>query len=282
MNYLNIYVDEQQAIDPELNITLAGNYEVVSDHTVDRSGAFIITESVIIFCYHGSGWLTFGNNREQVTQGMAIFCDMNTSYAYESDINNPWSLYWFHIDGTLSEQLASKLNSVGRACTFKTYNEKELYIILRIILAHLNQSNQLNHYQIAKHYLKGALLQQLNEQQTNNKTQNSELDPITIVSNYMMEHINENISLEALCTQANLSKYYFIRFFKNHVGCSPIAYFQKLKIQEACNRLKSSSQSIREISDSLGYNNQYHFSSTFKKEMNISPRTYRKIMRHKY
>lgn len=53
-------------------------------------------------------------------------------------------------------------------------------------------------------------------------------------------------------------------------------YYNSLKIQRACSYLQFSDLKIKEIAFRLGYYDQFHFSKAFKKEMELTPKEYRK------
>lgn len=54
-------------------------------------------------------------------------------------------------------------------------------------------------------------------------------------------------------------------------------YFIHLKIQRACRYLTLTRFSIKQISLTLGYSDQYYFSRIFHKVMGVSPLAYRQI-----
>jgi len=101
------------------------------------------------------------------------------------------------------------------------------------------------------------------------------------VITYMLDNINVNLSLDQLSTYANISKYHFVRLFKNKTGYTPIDYFNRLKIQKACELLETSPAKINMISSSLGFSNPYYFSTAFKKIVGQSPQSYRQTYSHK-
>lgn len=52
-------------------------------------------------------------------------------------------------------------------------------------------------------------------------------------------------------------------------------YFNELKIKLACQQLDSSTDTVRTIAQSLGFDDPYYFSRLFKKVMGIAPSAYR-------
>ena len=53
-------------------------------------------------------------------------------------------------------------------------------------------------------------------------------------------------------------------------------YYNYLKIQRACSFLHFSDMKIKEIAFKLGYSDPFHFTRAFRKEMDITPKEYRK------
>lgn len=93
----------------------------------------------------------------------------------------------------------------------------------------------------------------------------------------MIAH-DENLSftLPQMCAYLNISKTHLERLVHNEFECSAIEYYNKLKIMKACFLLQHSENSIREISEKLGFYDESHFTRFFKKSMGITPSNYRK------
>jgi AraC family transcriptional regulator, arabinose operon regulatory protein len=56
-------------------------------------------------------------------------------------------------------------------------------------------------------------------------------------------------------------------------------YFNRLKIQKACELLDTSSLDIKDISDYLSFSNPFYFSEVFKRIVGLAPRKYRNLQR---
>lgn len=85
-----------------------------------------------------------------------------------------------------------------------------------------------------------------------------------------------DISMSDVADECGVNISYMIRLFKRYMGCTPKQYIDKLVIECATSKLLESNASIKEISYTLGFTNQYYFSSFFKKHMNLSPSSLRK------
>lgn len=97
------------------------------------------------------------------------------------------------------------------------------------------------------------------------------------IEEYCQKNLSRTITLQLLANEMNVSKVYLCRIFKKYKNISPIDYFNRLKIERACELLRRfSSLPLQEISDTLGFNDVYYFSKVFKKITGISPSGYRK------
>jgi YesN/AraC family two-component response regulator len=53
-------------------------------------------------------------------------------------------------------------------------------------------------------------------------------------------------------------------------------YFNRLRMQRACELLQTTGRPVLEIGCKVGYNDPYYFSRAFKKIIGVSPNEYRK------
>lgn len=101
------------------------------------------------------------------------------------------------------------------------------------------------------------------------------------VISYMKEHIRERLEIEDICKALHYNKSYIFKQFKKTTNRSIMAYFVKLKIEEAKKMLRETSLSVGEISIQLSFDTPNYFSKTFKKFTGYTPTTYRKMRRGK-
>ena len=98
---------------------------------------------------------------------------------------------------------------------------------------------------------------------------------------YIAKNYNKNISNDELASVTGFSTVYFRKLFKEVMQTSPINYIQSIKTKKAKEMLGSDYSSITDIAYSLGYNNVYEFSRSFKKYVGISPTQYEKQLSQK-
>ncbi|WLG82422.1 AraC family transcriptional regulator [Pseudomonas cucumis] len=94
---------------------------------------------------------------------------------------------------------------------------------------------------------------------------------------YMRENLQENISLEHLCREANISKFHLVRAFKKTTNLPPMQYFKQLKLIEGRRRLRKGETPLK-IAMDLGFYDQGHFCNAFRKVMGVSPVRYTSML----
>ena len=92
---------------------------------------------------------------------------------------------------------------------------------------------------------------------------------------YMKEHVGENISVEQLAADLNISYSWFRKAFREYTGYAPAKYFQELRIQRAKQMLVGTPLSAKEIAVELGYGSAEYFYCMFKKSTGLTPHEYR-------
>lgn len=104
-------------------------------------------------------------------------------------------------------------------------------------------------------------------------------DKISFIIQKMNKEYYENYSLEDYAQLCCMSKYHFLRVFKNITGCSPIEYRNTIRLEHAKDLLSDTESSVNEISRNVGYSNGAYFCNAFKNAFGVSPGEYRKRYR---
>ncbi len=95
------------------------------------------------------------------------------------------------------------------------------------------------------------------------------------VLEYMNLHYKDALSLDTLAEEAGVSRFHFVRLFKEKVGFTPHRYLVKIRMEAAAALLRDTDLSVKEIAFACGYQSAAHFSAAFQKYFSQSPRLYR-------
>lgn len=86
-----------------------------------------------------------------------------------------------------------------------------------------------------------------------------------------------DLSLDELSAEACLSKYHFLRLFRQAYGLSPHQYLQQLRLEKARFILSTSDMPVSALSDLLGFANSQSFSRLFFQRTGHYPSQYRTL-----
>ncbi len=96
------------------------------------------------------------------------------------------------------------------------------------------------------------------------------------VLNHISENLHESLEVGKLADFCHLSTDHFSRSFKKQFGIRPNKYIQIKRIERAQSLLLTTHNSIRDIAETVGFENVPYFSKTFKEITKITPRQFRK------
>ncbi|MGL4238800.1 helix-turn-helix domain-containing protein [Tabrizicola sp.] len=95
----------------------------------------------------------------------------------------------------------------------------------------------------------------------------------------MRARLAEDISLDELAAEAQLSPCHFARMFKHSVGVPPRVYLTQLRIEKACELLEATDLPVTEIAFDVGYSSNQVLARVFQKHRRMSPSLYRRSVR---
>lgn len=98
---------------------------------------------------------------------------------------------------------------------------------------------------------------------------------VNIALNYIAKHYQEDLSIDTICKQVHLSKYYFCKIFKKHTGVSVHQYVNQYRINKSKELLSYSKLPIKAIATSVGFNNALTYIRCFKESIQMTPSEYR-------
>lgn len=96
------------------------------------------------------------------------------------------------------------------------------------------------------------------------------------VQQYIQRNYSNVIRLNDVSHELSISPNYLNTIFKSVTGKTIIQYMEEYRIEKAKLLLNDNKYSLGNISESLGYYDQYHFSKIFKKATGYSPTEYKK------
>ena len=97
----------------------------------------------------------------------------------------------------------------------------------------------------------------------------------TRIYRYLSKNFAAVESMDRVCEELHVSKYYLSHVFKKHTGTSPMQYVTERRIAYAKQLLSETDLSAGEIADACGYRDRAVFFKAFKRGVGMSPGAYR-------
>ncbi|MEM7536617.1 MAG: AraC family transcriptional regulator [Chloroflexota bacterium] len=93
---------------------------------------------------------------------------------------------------------------------------------------------------------------------------------------FMEKYLSEKIELEKIAAAAFMSRFYYIKIFKQVYGVTPRQYLRDLRISRAKELLKKGF-AVTQVCYDVGYESLPTFSRAFKRGTGYSPKEYKKM-----
>lgn len=100
--------------------------------------------------------------------------------------------------------------------------------------------------------------------------------PVSDALGYVRTHLTASLTVKEIAEASLCSRSTLSALFKREVGQSVATYVEDLLMSEAQTMLLYSDSTVGQISEKLGYCDQFYFSRRFSKRFGISPKDYRK------
>jgi AraC-like DNA-binding protein len=108
------------------------------------------------------------------------------------------------------------------------------------------------------------------------RQKNAEPPQITHAREFIEDQYREKLTLAAVASQVNMSRFYFCKEFKKIIGVNFTEYLSRFRLEKAKNLLLNPNFRISEIAYEVGFQSLTHFNRAFKNVAGESPTEYRK------
>ena len=102
------------------------------------------------------------------------------------------------------------------------------------------------------------------------------------IASFLEKQTDKAFTKELIENEFYLSYSYMSAVFKREKGTSPGSFHNTVRMNKAAEMLRSSSLSIGQIAEKLGFNDMLYFSRRFHQSKGLSPSEYRKYALLKY
>jgi AraC family transcriptional regulator len=91
---------------------------------------------------------------------------------------------------------------------------------------------------------------------------------------FLEEHYPDEISIEALAARAGVSRFHFLRQFRQAVGVTPYRFLIRTRLRAAARQLRSTPARVTDVAFACGFNDLSEFTRRFRGTFGVAPGAY--------
>jgi AraC-like DNA-binding protein len=267
-----------QVYQPIPGLPVPGRIENQIEYDKSYVSRGLIRKPVIgIFLYtlSGKGMFKSGEKEFILSPETASICEFNPDvvYFYPEIYHEPWNFLWMSFHGEMALEMVKKLTQrYGPVYTLSLKNE-----IIKRLLAYRGYRKTL---QTLKPVSGAGLVMDLlvslgNSAEAIPPDSSSKHELIAKVQSLISDELEVGINITEIARRLKVSREHLCRVFKEQLEISPVDYLLRRKMLLACQLLRESELSCKEIATRLGYGSQTNFSRAFQQAVGLSPSQFR-------
>jgi AraC family transcriptional regulator, arabinose operon regulatory protein len=249
-----------------------------------------VESRMCLWCKSGRGDLVVNGERLQVRPSDYFVLPWRHSIRYEPDTEAPFFLAGIHLipwhDPTIDvtwgvahdsthplygvswrqDRLVEGAEQVVRRHLSRGHRLLHLseYIVQRATRSHRERESMQSCAQLLLDELRGTL-----QEAPPRPRQIEQLEA------FIEQHIARPLGVRDLATALERSPSQIARLCREHLHLTPGHWIARIKIATSCDLLRTTRLSISDVARRIGYDDQFHFSRVFKRQMGLSPLKYR-------
>ncbi|HFI0238783.1 TPA: helix-turn-helix domain-containing protein [Streptococcus suis] len=152
----------------------------------------------------------------------------------------------------------------------------------RLFLSELSQTkegDQLLHFQRELEFYLFLSKHLTQTKQLVKVEQSTKYQYVQSVMHYIELHYGNPITLETISKELNVSDHYLNKLFKSYTGTTIKHYLTLYRLNRSIEWMSESDRSLTFIAQEVGFHDLQHYSKTFQKYFNTSPRDFRQLLR---
>ncbi|WP_251388535.1 AraC family transcriptional regulator [Mediterraneibacter agrestimuris] len=208
-------------------------------------------------------------------QGFLIFPGQVTTYW--ADKNHPWEYVWIEFDGVYASEVISMAGFSVDSPIWKSSDKILARKLCETMMALASPAEGTHFYKQSRLYDFADCLIRATEKPVTILSSNGSFSDYYLQTAflYIEKNFMNNISVESIAAKCNIHRNKLLKIFKERIGQGPQEYLIKYRMSRAAQLLITTNFSINEIGNAVGYENQLHFSRTFKNVYGMSPKYFR-------
>ncbi len=238
-------------------------------------------EYIIHFIFSGKGFYSIQNgNMYALSAGQMFLIQPGEVVTYGSDAIDPWHYAWIGFNGIRADTILKQCGFSAKKPVLSSPDQPE------IVMECINNILDCKSLTFVNNLRREAWMLMLFSRLVDNhdKLSHKHLPEnnnysASVYVELAIEHIKcfykDGINVSDIANHIGISRAYLNYAFQKELGISIQKFLIDFRMHKAASQLISTTDTVKEISMSVGYEDQLTFSKAFKKKFGMSPKNYR-------
>lgn len=211
--------------------------------------------------------------KQQITPGTVFLTFPNDWHRYRPTPQIGWQEYWIGFNGVVADRLVKKSVIATGQPILRTTQNGDIQRVFDSLLAAVRDESP-GMQQILAAGIWDILGRALAAERIGPKGDRHSA-AIKEVKQMLANSYEKPLRISQLAARCHLSEAQFRRVFHQHVGVTPNQFYIQVRINRAKELLSDTTMSIKQIAAKLQFEDQFHFSKSFRKVAGLSPSEWR-------
>ncbi len=250
-------------------IQCMGHYKAVPGYGVfDRSR---LKSCLLLYTSHGTGIVKYLGKEIVLSPNMATLIDCTLPHSYYCSPDDNWEFRWIHFSGACIDGYLADYMANWGAVPLEGGSE-----LVREIYARMHENRQTSFIACSTKLISLCSDMLIRIIRTNDAAAKPVSPMVVSAMDIFEEEFQSDIDLASVCRRLSVSKFYFLRTFKQQTGFTPNDYLITVRLNHAKSLLRSTSLTIEAVALESGFSTGTYFIRVFKKHEAMTPLHYRK------
>jgi AraC-like DNA-binding protein len=238
-----------------------------------NDGSYLFCSFVFMhFITKGEGIFCVDGKKFDAGRGTAMFFFPGQRVHYYNKGEQPWEYFWGKICGTAVDTSLKLMGVSVKHPLIHISDIDSLEMRIRKIFRNLQSYPEEPFVPYASGW---ELLSSIHMTRNDNSSLGVSIPLIDQARSFIENTTPKLPNVSELAQKLGVSRVTLYRLFREHVGCTPSEYLDKILYDRACDLLSDPAFSIKEIADLCGLSPQY-FCNWFRRLSGVSPIRFRK------
>lgn len=242
-----------------------GEFYAGKDYYTKRDG---VNCAILLYTKSGCGYILKNGQSSLLRRGQAIIINCENYHEYRTQGDETWHFRWVHITGAGLESYADAL--INRTAPV----DVDITDDMDRCFDSIEKLTDGGIYPLA--VMNAAIGEMLLILLRSQAGTDSVRQDVSQLAGYIRENCARELHIDDFMERMNLSKYYLIRLFRQHMGVTPYKYMHQCRVRRAEELLRTTELSVESIAEAVGYSDTVNFIRHFSQSIGTTPNRYRR------